>query len=181
MREYQSSRDEELEIEWRPFDLQSSRRDSNGELKGSSGMSDEHFERAKQKIKALEERYGADMSTYDARNIDSLKAQIASYYVKENYSYSTWLKFDESIFNALWKNEQDIGDEDILLELAEEAGVDTGELEKAFEDEGLREEVMDKFDEAKEQMVNGVPTFVYGENVARGAVPPEKLKELVEN
>lgn len=180
LEKYQETREKDLKIDWHPFDLQASRRGPDGELEGSSGMSDEHFEKVKQNVKNLEEEYGADMNTYDARDIDSFDAQVASFYVKNNYSYDKWLEFDKSIFEALWKKERDIGDEEVILELAEEAGIDVEEIREAVEDESLQKRVTEKFEEARSHGVSGVPTFLYEGETARGSVPPERFKELVE-
>ncbi len=74
-------------------------------------------------------------------DIDSLPAQVASYYVKQHYDYETWLDFDVAIFDALWQDGPDIGDEDLLVELAEDAGVDGDEIRSALADGALRSEV----------------------------------------
>ncbi|MFB6114857.1 MAG: DsbA family protein [Candidatus Nanohalobium sp.] len=177
---YQETREEDLKIDWHSFDLQASRRGPDGGLEGSSGMSDEHFEKVKQNVKDLEEEYGAEMNTYDARDIDSFDAQVASFYVKNNYSYDKWLEFDKSIFEALWKEEKDIGDEEVILDLAEEAGIDVEEVREALKDESLKEEIAEKFEEARNHGVSGVPTFLYEGETARGSVPPERFKDLVE-
>lgn len=177
---YQETREEDLKIDWHPFDLQASRRGPDGELEGSSGMSDQHFEKVKQNVENLEEEYGAEMNTYDARDIDSFNAQVASFYVKKNYSYNTWLRFNESIFEALWKEEKDIGDEEVILHLAEKAGMEPEEIREALKDESLRQQINDKFGEARNHGVSGVPTFLYDGETARGSVPPERFKELVE-
>jgi predicted DsbA family dithiol-disulfide isomerase len=56
--------------------------------------------------------------------VDSLDAQVASYYVAEHYPLETWLTFDWAVFDALWQDERDIGDVEVLAELAEASGVD---------------------------------------------------------
>lgn len=180
LEQYQETREESLRIDWHPFDLQASRRGPDGKLQGSSGMGDEHFEKVKENVRDLQEEYGAEMNTYDAREIDSLNAQIASFYIKKNHQYEKWLEFDRSIFDALWKEEKDIGKKERILELAEKTGIGTEEVEEALEDESLRKKITEKFDEAREHGVSGVPTFLYEGETARGAAPPEKLKQLIE-
>ena len=84
------------------------------------------------------------------------------------------------MFAALWEDGRDIGDAELLLELAAEAGADPEAVRSALEDERLREEVRERFTEARRHGVTGVPTFAYDGHAARGAVPPEQLKRLVE-
>jgi predicted DsbA family dithiol-disulfide isomerase len=115
-----------------------------------------------------------------ATDIDSLPAQTVSYYVKEHYPYETWLDFDVAVFEALWTEGRDIGDTDVLVDLACEVGIAGDEIRSALDDEVLREEVREQFSEAHQRGVTGVPTFAYDGYAARGAVPPEHLERLVD-
>jgi len=182
LRQYQATREESLEIDWQPFDLRSQQRDADGEIDHSvdNGKDEEYYEQAKQGVRRLQERYGVEMELDLSREIDSLSAQVASYYLKGHTDYETWLAFDEAVFEALWQDGRDIGDEDLLVELAEDAGVDGGEVRAALDDDALRAEVHDQFAQARRQGVTGVPTFAYDGHAARGAVPPEQLERLVE-
>ncbi|MBV0902520.1 DsbA family oxidoreductase [Haloarcula salina] len=182
LRQYQATREEALEIDWQPFDLRSQQRDADGEIDHSvdDGKDEEYYEQAKQGVRRLQERYGVEMELDLSREIDSLSAQIVSYYVKGHADYETWLAFDEAVFEALWQDGRDIGDEDLLVELAEDAGVDGDEVRAALDDDALRAEVHDRFAQARRQGVTGVPTFAYDGHAARGAVPPEQLERLVD-
>ena len=179
---YQDTREDELEIDWHPFDLRSQKRNPDGSIDHSvdDGKDDDYYEQAKQNVRRLQEQYGVEMTLDIATDVDSLPAQVASYYVKEHYPYETWLDFDSSIFEALWQEGEDIGDEEVLVELAEDAGVDGDEIRSALRDDSLRADVRDRFTEAQQHGVTGVPTFAYDGYAARGAVPPEHLERLVD-
>jgi predicted DsbA family dithiol-disulfide isomerase len=182
LRQYQAERDDPLEIDWRPFDLQSHKRGPDGEIDHSveDGKNDEYFEQAKQNVRRLQEQYGVEMDLDIATDIDSLPAQVASVYVDRHYDYETWLAFDEAVFDALWQDGADIGDHDLLVDLAASAGVDGQEVADALSDEALHAEVREQFTQAQQAGVCGVPTFVYDGYAARGAVPPAQLRRLVE-
>ncbi|MDS0294395.1 DsbA family oxidoreductase [Halogeometricum luteum] len=182
LRQYQESREDELEIDWHPFDLRSGKRNPDGTIDHDvdDGKDDDYYEQAKENVRRLQERYDVEMDLDIATDVDSLPAQVASYYVREHYDYGTWLAFDVAIFDALWTEGEDIGDEAVLVELAAEAGVDGDEIRSALDDDALRGEVREQFTEAKQQGITGVPTFAYDGYGARGAVPPEQLKRLVE-
>jgi predicted DsbA family dithiol-disulfide isomerase len=182
LRQYQAERDDPLEIDWRPFDLQSHKRGPDGEIDHSveDGKNDEYFEQAKQNVRRLQEQYGVEMDLDIATDIDSLPAQVASVYVDRHYDYETWLAFDEAVFDALWQDGADIGDHDLLVDLAASAGVDGQEVADALSDEALHAEVREQFTQAQQAGVSGVPTFVYDGYAARGAVPPAQLRRLVE-
>ncbi|WP_074796331.1 DsbA family oxidoreductase [Haloferax larsenii] len=180
--QYQATRDEELDIDWHPFDLRSHKRRPDGSIDFSveDGKDDEYYEQAKEGVRRLQEKYDVDMTLDISTDIDSLPAQVVSYYLKGHSDYETWLAFDESVFEALWQDGKDIGDETLLVDLAESVGVDGDEVESALDDDTLRAEVREKFTEAQRHGVTGVPTFAYDGYAARGAVPPEQLERLVE-
>ena len=180
--QYQASRDEELAIDWRPFDLRSQKRRPDGTIDHSvdDGKDDEYFEQAKQNVRRLADDYGVEMDLDIAADVDSLPAQIASYYLREHHDYETWLAFDEAVFAALWEDGEDIGDADLLAELAADAGAEADEVRSALDDETLRAAGRDRFTEAQREGITGVPTFAYDGYAARGAVPPEQLERLVE-
>ena len=182
LQRYQETRETPLEIDWHPFDLRSQQRRPDGTIDHSvdTGKDEEYFEEAKKGVRRLQEKYDVEMDLEIATDIDSLPAQIVSYALKEREDYQTWLAFDEAVFEALWTDGEDIGDEDLLVELAAAAGVDEGEVRSALDDDDLRSTLKEEFLNAKNRGVSGVPTFAYDGYVARGAVPPEQLKRLVE-
>lgn len=180
--QYQESRADELRIEWHPFDLRSQKRRPDGSIDHSvdDGKDDEYFEQAKQNVRRLADKYDVEMDLDIATDIDSLSAQVVSYYIREHYDYETWLAFDEAVFETLWQDGRDIGDTDLLVELATDVGVDVDEVRSALDDDTLREDVRRQFTEAQRHGVTGVPTFAYDGHAARGAVPPEQLQRLVD-
>jgi predicted DsbA family dithiol-disulfide isomerase len=180
--QYQAERDDSLEIDWHPFDLQADKRGPDGEIDHSvdDGKDEDYYEQARENVQRLTERYDVEMELDLARDVDSLPAQVASYYVREHYGYDQWLGFDVAIFDALWQAGRDIGDPDVLAELGDEAGLDPQEIRDALDDETLHAEVEELFEAARKQGVTGVPTFAYQGYAARGAVPPEHLQRLVE-
>jgi predicted DsbA family dithiol-disulfide isomerase len=179
---YQAEREEELEVDWHPFDLRSGKRTPDGEIDHGvdDGKDDEYFEQARENVRRLQEHYDAEMAQEIATDVDSLDAQVASYYVKEHYPYDRWLDFDEAIYDALWQEGRDIGDVDVLADLADDVGLDLDEIRDSVDDETLRAEVTERFTAAQQQGITGVPTFAYEGYAARGAVPPEQLRRLVE-
>jgi predicted DsbA family dithiol-disulfide isomerase len=179
---YQGTREDDLRIEWHPFDLRSQKRNPDGTIDHTvdDGKDEEYYEEAKRNVRRLAEKYDVEMDLDIATDIDSLPAQVVSYYLREHHDYGTWLAFDEAVFDALWQEGRDIGETDLLVGLAADAGVDEAEVRSALEDGDLREEVRGRFAEAQQHGVTGVPTFAYDGYAARGAVPPEQLERLVE-
>jgi len=179
---YQDGREDPLEIDWRPFDLQSQQRRPDGTLDHSvdTGKDEAYFEQAKENVRRLQEKYDVAMDLDIARDTDSLSAQVVSYHCKTTADYETWLAFDRAVFDALWQEGRDIGDTEVLVELAADAGVDPDTVRSALDDDGLRSEVREQFVAAQRQGVTGVPTFAYDGHAARGAVPPAHLERLID-
>ncbi|WP_435184861.1 DsbA family oxidoreductase [Halobellus sp. EA9] len=180
---YQADRDAELEIYWHPFDLRSGKRNPDGTIDhdADDGKDDAYYEQAKENVRRLQEQYGADEMELDlATEVDSLPAQVVSVAVREAHDYETWLDFDEAVFAALWHAGRDIGAEDVLVDLATDVGVDADFVRDALADEERRSAIREQFREAQQRGITGVPTFVYEGYAARGAVPPEQLRRLVE-
>ncbi len=184
LEEYLDTRERDLGINWHPFDLRSQKRGPDGEIDHSieDGKDETYFEQVRQNVARLKDEYDADeMLALDdlPENVDSLDAQVASFYVQTEYP-DRWLTFDEAIFEALWIEGRDIGNVDVVVDLAEDAGLDSDEIRTAIGDESLRDRLREQFTEAQQDDITGVPTFAYDEYAARGAVPPEQLERLVE-
>jgi len=179
---YQETRETPLEIDWRPFDLRSGQRTAEGTIDHSvdNGKDEEYFEQAKESVRRLQAKYDVEMELELATDIDSLPAQVVSYHIKTTEDYETWLAFDSAVFEALWEDGRDIGDAEVLAELAESVGIDPETVDAALDDETLRAEVRERFSAAQQRGITGVPTFAYEDYAARGAVPPEQLERLVD-
>jgi predicted DsbA family dithiol-disulfide isomerase len=179
---YREQREEPLWIDWRPFDLRSGKRGPDGEINhdADDGKDEDYYARARENVRRLQEEYGVDMAQEIATDVDSLDAQVAAVAVREEHGYDAWLAFDEAVFDALWKDGRDIGDPGVLADIAGDVAPDPDWLRAAIADDDRRRRVRDRFEAATRQGVTGVPTFVYGENAARGAVPPAHLERLVD-
>ena len=182
LRRYQDDRDDDLDIDWHPFDLRAGKRNHDDSIDHSvdDGKDEDYYEQAKENVRRLQEKYGVEMDLDIARDVDSLPAQIVSYHVKQTHDYDEWLALDEALFAALWQDGRDIGDPAVLRDVAEDVGIDPDVVETALADDRLRADVHDLFDRARREGVTGVPTFAYDGYAARGAVPPEQLERLVE-
>jgi predicted DsbA family dithiol-disulfide isomerase len=180
---YREETEREVRVDWHPFDLRAQKRRPSGEIDHSveDGKDEAYYEQARKNVEKLKEKYDIEMIEFDKvpEEVDSLDAQIASFYIKEEHP-ENWEAFDEAVFEALWVDGRDIGDARVLAEIAEDVGLEGDEVLGAVEDENLRERLSETFLEAQENGIAGVPTFICGKDFCRGAVPPEQLERLVE-
>ncbi|WP_128477440.1 DsbA family oxidoreductase [Halorussus pelagicus] len=182
MEEYREETDDAPEVEWRFYDLRGYKRNPDGSIDHDvdDGKDDDYFAQARENINRLKERYDVEMNLDLSKNVDSWNAQQAALYVRQTEGKELFLDFHESVFDALWQDGRDIGDTDVLADLAESVGLDGREIRDATTDETLEAELRERFEQAQQAGVSGIPTFVYAGHAARGAIPPEQFERLVE-
>jgi predicted DsbA family dithiol-disulfide isomerase len=179
--QYQDQREQPIPTDWHPFDLQSRKRRPDGTLDQSvdDGKDDSYYEQAKQNVERLAEEYGVEMAEPLLKEVDSYDAQRVAYRIREKHP-DKFQQFHRSVFDALWEDDRDISNQGVLEALAEDAEIPTEVVGDALNDEETAEELDAAFEAAQNQRITGVPTFVYGDHAARGAVPPEQLQRLVD-
>ncbi|MEQ8655308.1 MAG: DsbA family oxidoreductase [Kiloniellales bacterium] len=85
----------------------------------------------------------------------------------------------ENLFRSYFFNGGDIGDLEILADLAEESGLDRAEVADYLASDADRESVAAEDARAREIGIQGVPTYILdGHYVLSGAHPPEVLFRL---
>ena len=178
---YRDERDGPPATDWHPFDLRGGKRDEDGSIDHSvdDGKDEAYFEEARRNVRRLADRYDVEMSQELATEVDSYGAQRVAWRVREEHP-EAFEAFHRSVFDALWEEGRDIGSLEVLADLAAEAGLPEGYVADVLGDDKTAAALEAAFREARERGVTGVPTFVADEHAARGAVPPEQLRRLVE-
>jgi len=87
----------------------------------------------------------------------------------------------EGLFKAYFEDGRDIGNIDVLVEIADEAGMDTALVADLLED-GADRELIEREDALAHRMgISGVPTFIFANKYAvSGAHDPETLLEIID-
>jgi predicted DsbA family dithiol-disulfide isomerase len=178
---YLSESGKDVEIDWRPFDLQAHKRGPDGDIRSgvSDGKSEAYFERAKQNVRRLQDEYDVEMTLELSRDIDSWRAHKAALWVEQSADADQFEAFNNAIFDALWRDARDIGDPDVLADLAEEVGLDGDAVRHAAESDDLDDALREAIDESQQVGIRGVPAFFYDGRGTQGAVPPEHFEELL--
>lgn len=178
---YRSSREEPLAADWRPFDLRAGRRRADGSIDESvdSGKDESYYEEAERNVRRLADRYDVDMAQTLAKDVDSFDAQRVAWRARESHP-EAFERFHRGVFDALWEDGDDIGDPDVLADIAAEAGLPDGFVAETLADDDSADALREAFERSQRRGITGVPAFVAGDHVARGAVPPEQLERLVE-
>lgn len=179
---YLSEAEDSPEVEWRAFDLRRHQRGSDDEIDRSipTGKSEAYYEQARRNVEHLADEYGVEMTWDVDRETDAWEAHKLSIHVEREHP-EAFEDLHEAIFTALWREGRDVGDPDVLAELAAEVGIDEDEARQAVASEALDDELRERFGDSHRAGVTGVPTFAYGQLRVPGAVPPDDIATLVEN
>jgi predicted DsbA family dithiol-disulfide isomerase len=182
MEEYLDEADDPPEVKWHVFDLRGYKRSPDGGIDHDieDGKDDDYFAQVRENVERLKEEYDVDMDLDFSLDVDSWNAQKASLYVKQMYDEETFEQFHERTFEVLWQEGRDIGSPEVIGDIAEDVGVPEDEVRDAIEDDQLESEMKQRFEEAKERGVSGIPTFAYDGHAARGAIPPHQFERLVQ-
>jgi len=86
----------------------------------------------------------------------------------------------DAIYRAYFVDSRNVGDIDVLVELAESAGLDGAEARKVLTERTFSDAVDEDWNKSRQYGVTGVPTFAAGGFGIVGAQPYEALEALME-
>ena len=160
----------DFEVEWRSFEL-------HPEV-SKDGMSYEsYFAGNGMELVNNVTDYGKDVgisintrSLYNSRN--SLKVNE---FAKIEGKFKD---FHKAIFKAYLEDDKNIGDLDVLLNIAEDIGLNREKTKSFIESPEAEEIVTNSKKEALRLGINSVPSFIINNNLIRGAYPYEAMKDL---
>jgi 2-hydroxychromene-2-carboxylate isomerase len=67
-----------------------------------------------------------------------------------------------TVFEALWVQQQNLGDPEVVAAVLNAAGLDAAEFERLISDEAVKQRLKDNTEEALQRGVFGAPTFFVG-------------------
>jgi predicted DsbA family dithiol-disulfide isomerase len=116
--------------------------------------------------------YGRRTHTYNSR----LAQELGKW---ADTQPGVWAIHDK-LYQAYFVDARNIGDPDILVEIAESVGLDGAEARKVIEERHFKDAVDADWQKSASYGVTGVPTFVAARYGVVGAQPYETLVQLVE-
>lgn len=85
-----------------------------------------------------------------------------------------------ALYAAYWDTGSDIGDNEVLISIAAEAGLDRENARQDLENASSAQEVKSEADAFRQAGVSGVPTFIVNERTGfAGALPPQRLADAL--
>ena len=85
-----------------------------------------------------------------------------------------------ALFQAYFVDARDIGDHEVLADIADAAGMDASVVRRLLSTDTDRDDISARDQKAREMGVNSVPTFIVaGKHAVPGAQPPDLWKKVI--
>jgi predicted DsbA family dithiol-disulfide isomerase len=165
-----------IEVEWRPFEIHPETPKEGTEL-NNLPFPEEYLDMMKANIKRLADDVGISLKLSD-KLPNSRLALYLSEFARKNGKFE---EFHKLVFDSYWKEGKDIGDQTLLLALAESVGLNKKEILDYINSEEPKSELTKSLRDLRQYGINGVPTFIIGDKIVVGAQPYDVFKKVIEN
>jgi predicted DsbA family dithiol-disulfide isomerase len=163
----------DVEIEWMPYELRPQPQETlrpEGDYLQSTWQSS---------VYPIAEKFGVSIV------LPSVSPQPYTHLTFEGYQYAKehgkGNAYNHRMFQAFFQEEKDIGDIDVLTDLAKEIGLDGDEYKEVLINRTYKEVHQAALNHAvNEANITAVPTFVVGDTVLSGAQNKETLEDVIE-
>jgi len=86
----------------------------------------------------------------------------------------------EKLFTAFFVDSRNIGDRNILRELATECGIGSDVIELAWLDKKYQQRILSNYHAAREHEIQAVPSFIFGERKLTGVVTEDVMRSAAD-
>lgn len=164
--------EKDVEIIWRAFEL---RPEPAPLPNATSGRFKQMWESS---IYPLADQIGVKMKMPTVKPYSRITHEAAKW-AESNGNFD---EFKNSIFRAYFENNENIGEIETLLSIAENLKLDANSLQKSLETNEFLESVLSDEKDALEVGINGVPAFIVNRKTGlTGLQSAENLERLIES
>lgn len=161
----------DIQVEWKPFEL---RPYPTPTLKPE----DEYLPRVwRQSVYPMAAQLGV------AIKLPSISPQPYTNLAFEGFQYAREQgkgeEYTNRMFEAFFKEDKDLGDIEVLTQLAREVGLDQDEYRQALESRKYKEAHQNELEQSYKLGIQAVPTFYIGGQYYPGVLPKEQLKRII--
>ena len=167
----------DLRVHWRPLSIYAAVPADGLPLEGTD-RPPEAWARVEGEVSDMAREEGLDFSLPDfvANSHEALQAGEFA----RDLGPGTFRRAHRALFRAYFVEGRNLGRREVLLEVAEEAGLDREALEGALEDRRYAEELERASREASRYDIEGTPTILFGRHKVVGAAPEDVMREAAE-
>ena len=160
-----------FEIEWRAFELHPEVPVTGMKLEEYFGGQTEAF------VKQITD-YGQDVGlTINTQYMSNSRASLKlNEYAKTQDKFEA---FHAEIFKAYFEKGENIGDIDILFNIAERAGLDPSSCREYLNTDEAEYIITQSQKEANQLGINAVPSFIINNEIIRGALPTDQMRQMI--
>jgi predicted DsbA family dithiol-disulfide isomerase len=164
----------DVEEEWLPFEIHPETPRTG--MKLSDRFPGASIDRMFDNLSKMGKIYGIEFNKNNVLS-NSFMSLTAGEYAKEKGKFH---EFHERIFNAYFTEKKDIGNMEVVMDIAESCGLNRDELRQTLEKGTYDNTIRDTQDKAHAYGINSAPTFIIDDKVAIvGAQPLEAFKEAL--
>lgn len=174
---------DEVEIEWKSFQLNPDLETNpdlniNQYLADVKGFTLDHARQLNDHVTNMAAEVGLTYNLDKAVVANSFNAHRFSHLAKK---HGLGVEAEEQLFKAYFTDGKNIDDEDTLIDLGKELGLDAAEIKQALESSAYADEVKDDIETAQYLGIRGVPFFVLNNKYAiSGAQAMPVFEETIE-
>ncbi|MHA2284004.1 MAG: DsbA family oxidoreductase [Promethearchaeota archaeon] len=165
-----------LDVEWEPFELHPEVPKEGFKMEGLSFPQD-YLEMVMANVKRLADEDGLNLK-FSGTLPNSQLALFISEFARNKGKFD---EFHKLVFETYWKEGKDIGDLSLLIELAESVGLNKDEIMDYIKSDEPVNRLKKNMFELGRRGINGVPTFLIGNQFVIGAQPYEVFENVIIN
>ena len=165
----------DLDVEWRPFEIHPET-PKEGAFTDELPFPEGYLEAAFANVKRLADEDGIPLKFSEKLSNSHLALSISEFARKKG-------KFDEFhklILEAYWLQGKDIGNKDLLLDIATSIGLDKKQIEAYLKTDEPRMALQRSLNEVRSHQINGVPAFIIDGKLIFGAQPYETFERVIQ-
>jgi len=147
---------------------------AEGEPVASLDYPSEQWNQLMQNLEAVAKEEGIAMAehTFTTNSKDALLLSEAA----KEQGREKFYDLHEKLFAAFFVDSRNIGDRNILRELAADCGIDNEAIESAWQDEKYQQCILSNYHAARQHEIQGVPSFIFGERKLTGVVTEDVMR-----
>lgn len=167
--------DYDLHMEWVGYEI-NPRIPPEGLTLEDMGIDEEYLRIVEDQVKKYADMYGIEIKFPDFLPNSRLAIMSTRAAEEEGYFYDFYLR----VYDAYWKEGQDIGDEEVLSKLAEEVGFSWDKVED-YLDSTAESDYQKTLERVKEEEIVEVPTFMIDGKRFQGVKPYTEFQKYLES
>ncbi len=169
---------EEVEVEWKSYQLDPDLNETSGSktineyLAERKGMPISQIEQIQQRVKDMGKQVGIGFNIENAVVANTFPAhKLLHFATKSNKANEA----EELLFHSYFIDGKNVADHEVLVNIAEELGLDTDQAQYVLNSDSFDYEVKQDFLEARNIGVSGVPFFLLNDKYTLSGAQPVDL------